>query len=642
MKIIELNVFRNLTDTKFDSYVFKTPEEMVNALKDHGVASLERKEDGELCIFGHFKDKSKGRRKDNLQYTNVLVLDIDTTTDTEIKKALAILTLYCFIAYETYSSTKESPRWRIIVILDEEVSCQDFSKKKIASALADILGIKEIDNVSNNPVQPYFFPYTPPGQTRELICNETGKCFPLNKLLNHKIKATKSKAHSKNDKGKPWGDEADTKVALDLVKTDFDDNLIFFKNRHYFYDAGYWQVVSQEAILQHILLDSFDKNIAVHDGEKIVKAIEAVKYVEKFPEPDKILGDLVVLRNCVVNPATGETHAHAVEHYARNRLDFDYDPAAACDLWLKFLDDVFASDSDKKKKIMLLQEFIGLSLTRCNSFQKSLWLVGPGANGKSVIISVVQNLIGKDNYSTVPISNFSGRFSVIDMEDKLANFDADMSINSKIDDGKIKPIISGDKITVEQKFKNAYHTHMVAKLWVAANDLPDTKDTSHGLFRRIMILTFNRIFKEDEQDHQLTEKLLLELPGIFNWALIGLQRLLRKHKFTHPKSVTEALEDYKNSSDPVRQFKADHLVQIDISQRLKDGMLMYDIYRAFQVYCKANGISPIPDSKKLGGQLRQLGIDKRGSGGKRYYPVKLKNMDHFNKYQLANLEDQFN
>ena len=43
--------------------------------------------------------------------------------------------------------------------------------------------------------------------------------------------------------------------------------------------------------------------------------------------------------------------------------------------------------------------------------------------------------------------------------------------------------------------------------------------------RRIHVIEFPRKFAEHEMDVELTEKLMAELSGIFNWALEGYKRL---------------------------------------------------------------------------------------------------------------------
>jgi putative DNA primase/helicase len=45
------------------------------------------------------------------------------------------------------------------------------------------------------------------------------------------------------------------------------------------------------------------------------------------------------------------------------------------------------------------------------------------------------------------------------------------------------------------------------------------------MWRRLHVIEFPRKFSEHEMDVELTEKLMAELSGIFNWALEGYKRL---------------------------------------------------------------------------------------------------------------------
>jgi phage/plasmid-associated DNA primase len=58
---------------------------------------------------------------------------------------------------------------------------------------------------------------------------------------------------------------------------------------------------------------------------------------------------------------------------------------------------------------------------------------------------------------------------------------------------------------------------------------------------------------EAEQDKNLEAKLLLELPGILNWALEGLQDYL-KNGLDVPKAVQEATATYRKENDSLEQF----------------------------------------------------------------------------------------
>ena len=48
--------------------------------------------------------------------------------------------------------------------------------------------------------------------------------------------------------------------------------------------------------------------------------------------------------------------------------------------------------------------------------QKALYLVGSGANGKSVYLNILQKVFGDENISNVPLTSFNQDFQLINMK----------------------------------------------------------------------------------------------------------------------------------------------------------------------------------------------------------------------------------
>src|SRR5215472_14612033 len=67
-------------------------------------------------------------------------------------------------------------------------------------------------------------------------------------------------------------------------------------------------------------------------------------------------------------------------------------------------------------------------------------------------------------------------------------------------------------------------------------------DTSGALVGRLIVLVLVQSFFGRE-DPVLTTRLLTELPGILNWALVGYLRLRERGYFIQPASAREAVED---------------------------------------------------------------------------------------------------
>ncbi len=72
--------------------------------------------------------------------------------------------------------------------------------------------------------------------------------------------------------------------------------------------------------------------------------------------------------------------------------------------------------------------------------------------------------------------------------------------------------------------------------------------------RRLIVLPFDVIIPDEEQDKELTQKLLKELSGILNWVIQAMQGLMERKAFTKSEVCQKALDQYFMQSDSVRMF----------------------------------------------------------------------------------------
>ena len=154
---------------------------------------------------------------------------------------------------------------------------------------------------------------------------------------------------------------------------------------------------------------------------------------------------------------------------------------------------------------------------------------------------------------------------------------------------------------------------------ILTNELPRISDSSGALASRFILLTLTRSFLGKE-DHDLTDRLLTELPGIMNWALEGLQRLRERGHFIQPESSAEAITELEDLASPVGAFIRDCcLVQPGLT------VLCDDMYTAWKLWCEDQGRTKPGTRHTFGRDLRAaipgLKITQHRSGGdrRRYY-----------------------
>jgi P4 family phage/plasmid primase-like protien len=284
-------------------------------------------------------------------------------------------------------------------------------------------------------------------------------------------------------------------------------------------------------------------------------------------------------------------------------LPYPFDPEADCARWLAFLERNLEADP---KRIGLLQEWFGYCLTPDTSRQKFLILEGQGANGKSVICAALEAMLGNANCSHVPLELFGERFQLTPTLGKLANIASEVGELDKAAEGILKSFTSGDPMQFDRKYKSPIQVVPTTRFVLATNNRPRFSDRSGGLWRRIILMPFRvtiaendprRVFGMDDSAWWLASG---ELPGILNWALIGLDRLRRQDRFTRSEICECALAEYRTESNPARMFLLE-----TCHESLDRETACADLYRAYRDWCSDNGYLPLAD-RAFGKEVRRV------------------------------------
>jgi len=305
---------------------------------------------------------------------------------------------------------------------------------------------------------------------------------------------------------------------------------------------------------------------------------------------------------------------HNRNHYRTTQVPVEYDLKAQAPRFIKFMTEVFKDDDDAGDKAQALLEMIGYSLMAHCRHEKFIIMVGSGANGKSVLLSVLEALAGPENVAGVQPSQFDRSFQRAHLHGKLANIVTEIKQGEMIDDASLKGIVSGEPTSVEHKFKDPFVMRPFSTCWFGTNHMPHTRDFSDALFRRALVVEFNNKFKPEmgNCDPQLKDKLMGELPGILSLALDAYADALVSG-FTMPESCQQARERWRLEADQVAQFVGDEC------ERVPDSKIRpQSLYDAYKEWAEENGIHKRLAQKSFGDRLVMLGFERKKSDGARY------------------------
>lgn len=394
------------------------------------------------------------------------------------------------------------------------------------------------------------------------------------------------------------------------------ENKVFYE-----YAGGVWRQTEKEEILRQIrdLFQEAKKNIYRNwMGNEVLEMLKVA--VPKAPAMNA-QRYLINFNNGMFNTDTYELEPHASEHYSTIQIPLAYDPDAKCKQFEKFIEEIMEKDF---ARIAVLQEIIGYLLGAENIIQIAFFFFGEGANGKSILLEIVTMLLGKENVSNLSLQDLDSPFRRSGLIDKTVNIATENEIDSKgFNSQTFKAAISGDRIVVEKKFQDAISYAPICKFVYAVNNLPYSRDRSHALYRRILIIPFNKRFAGKDDDKHLKKKLAKELPGILNWALAGLKRLRQNgYEFTKSEAIEQAVGTYKKEQNPMLDYMKEMLDTSNPKSRVQK----LAVFGGYGSWCFRNGLG---DAKKLSAQAfwktfkancKELGLpyDEQISNGIRY------------------------
>ena len=390
-------------------------------------------------------------------------------------------------------------------------------------------------------------------------------------------KACNSKVGNGGSKGRKFDP---TPYVIKLLEFDsfiFEPNVGFYQ-----WDARYYKRLADEHI--RAMIDralgsesSTYRRREVFEKLKLHEAVLLAPGQEMNPDPG-----LLNLQNDMFDIGAGRLLDHDEKYLSTIPLEVNYDRKAKCPRWSKFVDEILNTKEDR----LILQEIFGYTLTTETKAEKAFFFVGNGSNGKSVVCDILIAMIGKENTSSLPLKDFGRSFHTINLKDKLLNIATDIDAGDLHNSGDFKTIISGEQVQDAFKYRDMITFRPFVKLVFAMNTLPRINDTSHGLFRRIIILEFPNTFSGKKCDRNLKEKLIQELDGIFFWALEGLNRLRQNDwNFSESSTTRKRIEEYRKHIDPVLTF-VDECCEIRHDANAKK----QDIYLAYQQWAGKSGI----------------------------------------------------
>ena len=289
-----------------------------------------------------------------------------------------------------------------------------------------------------------------------------------------------------------------------------------------------------------------------------------------------------------------------------------FDSEAKCPQFCAFLEQVVPIKEQRNFLVIVL----GYFLTGLSTEQLWFFFHGVGSNGKSVLITLLENLMG-DYATKIPTemlmqhnrSSAGAAPDLLLLQGKRLVFCNETKEGQRLDDARLKDLTGNDTIIGRPLYSNNHisfsPTH---KLVVVGNYHPTVSDDSHGFWRRVVLYPFSVTIPQAQQDKRLLEKLIAEGPGILNYLLDALKTYFEKG-LEMPKTLSKATQEYRTEQDVVQQFLDDECVTAPEKTIPKT-----NLYLRYTQWCSVNGLYGVSAnrlSRKLKAKGFKLREDKR-------------------------------
>ncbi|MFT8425659.1 MAG: phage/plasmid primase, P4 family [Liquorilactobacillus sp.] len=398
-------------------------------------------------------------------------------------------------------------------------------------------------------------------------------------------------------------------------------HILTVNNQLYVYDDGFYQ--QDDRIIERKMIEMFP-------GIKQTQRNEVLAYIRiethKNPADIKLNPYIINLKNTRLDVRTGEKLDFDYKQTEFDRIPVVYDPEAYNSDVDHMLDKVFVNDQEIRE---LFEEMLGYCFIKNTRYRKGFMFVGGGHNGKSTILDMIKNFLGKRNYSSIGLDELADRFKIAELEHKLANIGDDINNVSLKKTGTIKKLFTGNSITVERKGERPFELEPYAKMIFSANEIPRSYDKTEGFYSRLMFIPFDAEFSADDEDYDpnIEDKITTDnaMSYLLNIALKGIQRLMTKGEFTQPQRVLEVMNQYRTDNSTTLSWVADQ--EITLEQVLETPSS--DLYSDFADWCKQSGIKAnnVTGKKIFNRELiDKFDLERRQKqhgDGKRYFVVAL-------------------
>lgn len=399
-------------------------------------------------------------------------------------------------------------------------------------------------------------------------------------------------------------------------------------------------------VLNRVHLEYKDGNIHFNEDRQPIEAVDVHKFQSKIrtitmvrqvlqlmsvetplqaksSEFDANPYEINVL-NGLLNLETLELAPHDPSQLVTKMAPVSWMPDAVCPFWRDFNKKISCNNKeleDYNKRIS------GYCLSGSTQEEIMPILYGNGANGKSLFLGTMRNILGSGEYAltlgTGSILNSKShgiRCDLRQLEGARVAFAIEVNKGQTLDEAVVKSITGGDEISARALRRNPVQFTPQAKIIMAVNHMPVLVGNDDGIRRRIQVVPFMQRFDGSVKKEEIERKIMAEKDGIFAWMVHGFQEW-RAQGLNPPEVVRKATDDYFATNDHIGTYLSEQTVK---DQKYStETKLLYENYK---IWADDSCIHAI-NKQQFNEIIESRGFLRKPSNGKmRWYGIAIKHV----------------
>lgn len=280
--------------------------------------------------------------------------------------------------------------------------------------------------------------------------------------------------------------------------------------------------------------------------------------------------------------------------------------------WQSFVSEIFCGDMHLAD---WMQRWCGYCLTGSTREEIMVFAYGAGRNGKGTFFESIAHVLG-EYAATVPSSTFDAAHrggggegatpQLAKLQGARMVLSSETNADTPINESLIKSMTGGDAITARPMYVNPITFFPQFKINVQGNHKPMINGTDVGVWSRIKLVPFLRIFSDEERDRSLKARFKDEAEHILAWMLEGCLRWQQMGLADVPEAITSATAKYKDEMDIMGEW---------IRERCIEGSHVSSmasiLYASYRDWAEKNGYKYPMTAQSFGRRLSDRGLHRQ-------------------------------